>query len=138
MPKVQVAVKGIIVDDGKFLIISQVINRKEIWEIPGGRIEHNSTPEKCLIREIKEEVGIDAEIIRLVGTYYFFRSDNNDQIICITYLCRPRHTNIDLSKNIDVEEQIGSFRWVTKEELLKSKLELPHPSLKELIERLEF
>ena len=35
---------------------------KTYWEFPGGKLNKNETPEDCLIREIKEEVGLNISI----------------------------------------------------------------------------
>ena len=52
---------AIIIKDGKILIAK----RKEgKWEFPGGRVEGNESLEKCLKRELKEELGMKIEKIK--------------------------------------------------------------------------
>jgi len=88
----------------------------EYLDLPGGRMEYGLTPEQNIIKEVKEEVGLDVRIIDLVGVYQFFRNDGG-QVVCIVYLCEP-FGKIDISKNPDKEENIFWFKWVDIKEFL--------------------
>jgi 8-oxo-dGTP diphosphatase len=39
------------------------------WALPGGKVEENETEEQTVIREVKEETGLDVQIVRKVGEY---------------------------------------------------------------------
>lgn len=52
--RVPVSVKGIVIVDGKVLLLK---NERDEWELPGGKIELGESPEDCVAREVQEEVG---------------------------------------------------------------------------------
>ncbi len=131
--KVYCSTKAVIEKDGKFLIIKEKCKGKDIIDLPGGKIEFGSSPEKTLVREIKEELFLDIKIEKLIGVWYFFGFVGGDQIICITYLCKPLSNKIDLTKNPAKNENIFEYKWVTPEEFLKLK----QPHIKEDFERLK-
>lgn len=47
------------------------------WEVPGGEIESNETPEQAALREIEEELGVKVEIIRRLGWAAFHEADQD-------------------------------------------------------------
>ncbi|MBI5200158.1 MAG: 16S rRNA (cytosine(1402)-N(4))-methyltransferase RsmH [Elusimicrobia bacterium] len=55
---------GVILRSGMVLLCRRGPGKKLAgkWEFPGGRIEPGETPEAALVRELKEELGIDAEV----------------------------------------------------------------------------
>ena len=135
MPQVFSAVKAVIKEGDRFLVVKQAVNGQFFWDLPGGRVNFGESPYYALHREVMEETGLKIEIVKPLGLWWFFRSKDGDQVVCNTFLCNPKHKNIDLSKNA-AEETISEFKWVTKEEFLSDKYTVGHQSLKGIIAEL--
>ncbi|MCX6654316.1 MAG: (deoxy)nucleoside triphosphate pyrophosphohydrolase, partial [Candidatus Bathyarchaeota archaeon] len=58
---------GIIRKNGKILIAQRKkgSHLEYKWELPGGKLEENESPEECLKRELREELNIDVEVREL-------------------------------------------------------------------------
>jgi ADP-ribose pyrophosphatase YjhB (NUDIX family) len=57
-------VSAIIVEKKKILLIHRIKSGKEYFVLPGGSVEKNEKNENALIREVKEEAGLNVEIER--------------------------------------------------------------------------
>jgi len=53
-----------------------LVSRRNIWCLPKGLIEANETADEAALREVKEETGLNGEIIGKIGeiNYSFFRN----------------------------------------------------------------
>ena len=66
MNSVRIRVAGILVQDGKILLVRHEKNGKSYFLLPGGGIEYGETAAEALVREFKEEVGLTIEVGKLV------------------------------------------------------------------------
>ncbi len=52
------------------LIKRDTVPFKGYWALPGGRSEPGESVEQTIVREVKEETGLDVEVIRKIGEYH--------------------------------------------------------------------
>ena len=67
-PTPKVDVRGFVLNEkDQILLAKESVDSK--WTIPGGWADIGNTPTEVAIREIKEETGLDAKIVRLLAIY---------------------------------------------------------------------
>lgn len=84
---------GIIFDDQDRVLLCHR-NDYDLWNLPGGGIEAEETPWDAVVREIKEETGLDARVIGLEGVYY--KSHNHG--IAYSFLCAKTGGELTLNE----------------------------------------
>ncbi|MBN0048992.1 NUDIX domain-containing protein [Streptomyces actuosus] len=83
-PLHSVSVAGAVVrEDGRLLAIRRADNGT--WELPGGILELDETPEAGVAREILEETGIHVEVDQLTGVY----KNMTRGIVALVFRCQP-------------------------------------------------
>jgi ADP-ribose pyrophosphatase YjhB (NUDIX family) len=67
-PTVKVDVRGFILNEAdEILMAKESVDGK--WTIPGGWADIGDSPSEAVLKEIKEETGFDAEVVRLLAIY---------------------------------------------------------------------
>lgn len=62
----RIRVTGICVEDDQILLLHQNSDGPRTWQLPGGKVEDGETLAEALVREMREETGLDIEVGRLL------------------------------------------------------------------------
>lgn len=105
-PLHSVSVAGAVVrEDGRFLTIKRADNGK--WELPGGVLELDESPEDGVRREVYEETGVRVEVDQLSGLY----KNMARGIVALVFRCKP-------SGGIErTSDESTAVAWLTADEV---------------------
>lgn len=94
-------------DDGRLLIVRRGRPPGEgLWSLPGGRVESGETDAAAVVRELREETGLDVAVGRLVGTVE--RPGPGD----VTYEIRDYAATVTGGR-LRAGDDAADVRWVT-------------------------
>ena len=90
LPTVLVVAVALIDPDGRVLIAQRPEGKAlaGLWEFPGGKVEPGERPEAALIRELKEELGIDVQEACLAPFVFASHAYDSFHLLMPLYLCR--------------------------------------------------
>ena len=104
-----VGVGAVIVQDGRVLLV----RRKHEplagqWSLPGGAVEVGETLEACLVREMREETGLDVSVGPVIEVLDRITHDETGRVlyhfVLVDYLCWP--ISGELCASSDVAEAV--------------------------------
>ena len=89
-----VGVGAVIVQDGKVLIVKRKYDPLAgQWSLPGGGVELGETLEDSIVREMREETGLDIEVGPVIEVFDRITRDSSGKVtyhfVLVDYLCWP-------------------------------------------------
>lgn len=106
-------VAAVVVDGTGRVLVAQRPAHKHLalkWEFPGGKVEANETPVAALIRELREELGVEVEGLRALPT---FSHDYGEVVIAMMpFVCR-----LSAGSAAPHAHEHVALRWVLPAEL---------------------
>ena len=85
-----------------------------LWEDLTGRMKQFEEPEDALRREVREETGLEIEIVKPIKIFHLYRGERTAQneLVGIVYWCTAQSDHVTLSHEHD------AYRWLLPREAL--------------------
>ena len=107
--KTIIVVAAIIIDHGKVFATQRGYGEfKDGWEFPGGKIEVGETPEDAIVREIKEELDTEIQVMEWLDTVEYDYPKFHLSMDC--FICKIKTGDLILKEH-------EAAKWLTKENL---------------------
>jgi len=127
---IELVVAGYLFYDEKLLLIKH--RKLQLWLPVGGHIEGGETPDDALIREFREEVGLEVELLNVVRIadqgnilrqlavpfYVNVHSVGDHEHCCLFYLCKLK-SNHDVRLN---KGEVEAYKWFSADELYNEEI----------------
>ncbi len=115
------AADGLLISENEKIVL---IQRKgdtfyDYWALLGGTVEKDETIEEALIREMKEETGVEVKPEEILGVYSDPERDPRGRVISTVFIC-------DYTGDLKAGSDAGRIRLCTVEEALNMELAFDH------------
>jgi 8-oxo-dGTP diphosphatase len=118
--KTMITVHGLIINDqGKMLIVKRADHdsRPGVWEMPGGTLEFGEDPRKGIVREVKEEVGLDVVTEKIITLHSLVtKGFIKKQKLRIAFLVKILNEN----QEVRLSHEHAEFKWVNPKDKIEN------------------
>lgn len=114
------SVVAVIIDEQERILLTRrsIPPFKNMWVMPGGKIELGEPITVALRREVDEEVGLDVEVGSLIDVFeHVTPGEENCHYIILFYRCRPVHQEVDHNP-----DEVAEAEWVPRHRLLQYQM----------------
>lgn len=115
-------VGALIINKEKKILLAKSKKWKDKWTVFGGHIELGEKLEDAIIREVKEETGLDVKVVAPLGfsdSVYAKDFHEKKHFVFIDYLCEYSSEDRKIKVNHEYEDD---YKWIDVEDALKLNL----------------
>ena len=105
-----VVAAAVVIRDGRVLLTRRLDDQHlpGFWEFPGGKVESGESPEEAVVRECREEIGVELEVERILEvTHHQYPSK---EVLLLFYLCSLVSGEVQ-------HIEVADHAWVRPDEL---------------------
>ncbi|AFZ54398.1 8-oxo-dGTP diphosphatase MutT [Cyanobacterium aponinum UTEX 3222] len=119
---------AIIINDKKEILIDRRLPTgvmANLWEFPGGKIERGETPEDCIIREIKEELGVVVRCDRIFAEItHDYEQFTVTLYVYLCHICQGKPQPLECAEILWVKpHELSQFEFPSANQEIISKLQ---------------
>ena len=127
---------GLVIKNSKLLIIHRFRDGEEYWVLPGGGVDEGETPQEAVIREIKEETSIEAQLksneLIFKDQYAVQGETSEHQIFVLEYISgEPQLSKDSIEVSKTTEQNTYEPMWVDLKDI--ESLNIKPPATKEFL-----
>ena len=114
---VRVSAAAIIEDEkGRILMGKRNVFPKGMWVLPGGGINFLETSDNAVVREIKEETGLEISSPKFLAAYELIVPENKAHRIIFYYKVKAKSTS-----KLDPSDDLEELKWLKPDEITNLK-----------------